>query len=207
MSSQLPPDLPPALAAITLSEDWSCGIGGGIWSNGLILATYFLNDAPHLKATLTNKTCLELGSGNGWLATVLGSIVTADIICTDTAEHVPLMQSTITTNATVLRAPDQVTVQELLWGAQTLPDGATVDFIFGTDVAYRDYLHDPLIKCLSQHLKPTGTAIIGVCMHDTSVAFFDKLGKGGFVYERIRDDKMPERYRGMLFGLFVIQKA
>jgi len=44
-------------------------------------------------------------------------------------------------------------------------------------------------------------------MHDTTKKFFTRLSEGGFVYERVKDSEMPERYRGALFGLFVIQKA
>ena len=43
-------------------------------------------------------------------------------------------------------------------------------------------------------------------MHDTSASFFKKLTERGFVYERLRDELMEEKYRGLLFGLFAIEK-
>jgi hypothetical protein len=50
------------------------------------------------------------------------------------------------------------------------------------------------------------TALIGICMHDTTVKFFEQLEARGFVYERLRDCMIDEKFRGTIFGLFAIEK-
>jgi predicted nicotinamide N-methyase len=206
MSALAPGDLQ-AISPITLTEDWDCGIGGGIWSNGLVLASYFTENKALMQERLKGTRCLELGSGNGWLAAVLASVVVdCEVVVTDTKEHLPLMEKTVVTNLDKIPGDkNRVSCAELLWGEQTLP--GKFDFIFGTDVAYRDYLHVPLIDCLKTHLSKEGSAMIGVCMHDTTTHFFDRLKEQGLVYERVRDELMPERYRGQLFAMIIIEWA
>jgi hypothetical protein len=80
------------------------------------------------------------------------------------------------------------------------------DFIFGSDVAYRDFLHEPLITSLLQLSGDHTISIIGVTMTDTKPIFFANLKEAGFRYERIPDHLMSQEFRGTTFGLFVIQR-
>lgn len=99
-------------------------------------------------------------------------------------------------------------VMECDWGKaiSTGPLADKFDFIFGSDVAYRDYLHEPLTSTLLQLSGKHTISIIGVTMTDTKPKFFTSLWEAGFRYERIPDHLMAEEFRGTTFGLFVIQK-
>ena len=126
---------------------------------------------------------------------------------TDDDDHADLMRRTVEKNrgtGLIKGGEERVKVVRLLWGEDDL--GETFDFIFGTDVVYRDHLHAPFLLALDAHLSPSGTAIVGVCMSDTSVGFFNKLREAGFVYERMDDAVMPEEMRGDMFGLLVIER-
>jgi hypothetical protein len=61
------------MSKLTLNEDWTAGIGGGLWSTGVAMAKYF--ERPEVVERLRGKRCLELGSGNGFLGAVLASTV------------------------------------------------------------------------------------------------------------------------------------
>ena len=80
------------------------------------------------------------------------------------------------------------------------------DFIFGSDVAYRDHLHGPLIASLEKFSHEYTVALIGVTMSDTKPMFFAALVKAGFRYDRIADHLMSSEFRGTTFGLFVIRR-
>lgn len=193
-----------------------------------------------------NLRILELGSGNGFLsvcmvlalqshwektksggigegdsdATPLTDSLLPQIIATDTAEHLTLMQTTIDSNLKRCLGLDvagtltgrMVSVREYLWGDKTnqLVEDAkerAFDLIVGSDLAYRDDLHDPLIAALGQ-FSVTGTTvtILGVTMTDTKPIFFHKLLDAGFRYERLADHLLTEQFRGAQFGVFIIWK-
>lgn len=80
------------------------------------------------------------------------------------------------------------------------------DFIFGSDVAYRDYLHAPLIDTLVKFSHERTVSLIGVTMNDTKPVFFDLLHEAGFRYERLADHLIEPEFRGKVFGLFLIQR-
>mmetsp|Transcript_58402 Transcript_58402/g.142822 ORF Transcript_58402/g.142822 Transcript_58402/m.142822 type:complete len:209 (-) Transcript_58402:455-1081(-) len=90
------------------------------------------------------------------------------------------------------------------------------DLIFGSDLAYRDDLHDPLIDAFHK-LTPTSktkrsttttttTILLGVTMIDTKPIFFHKLDDAGFHYEKLADHLVEPQFRGQQFGLFLIWK-
>lgn len=80
------------------------------------------------------------------------------------------------------------------------------DFIFGSDLAYRNSLHDILISSLLQFTHEHTLCLIGVTMTDTQPVFFDKLTKAGFRYEKLADHLLEKEFRGSNFGIFVIQR-
>ena len=80
------------------------------------------------------------------------------------------------------------------------------DFIFGSDLAYRDHLHDPLISSFLQLSHKFTIILIGVTMNDTRPVFFDKLTAAGFLYERLADHFLEGAFRGGNFGIFVITR-
>jgi predicted nicotinamide N-methyase len=84
------------------------------------------------------------------------------------------------------------------------------DLIIGSDLAYRDDLHDPLIDAFHQlttSTEPATTILLGVTMLDTKPIFFHKLHNAGFRYERLADHLIESQFRGQQFGIFVIWKG
>jgi len=79
------------------------------------------------------------------------------------------------------------------------------DFIFGSDVAYRNlgpYLIQSLLQLSHEHT----ICLIGITMIDTKPSFFQALNKAGFTYDRIADHCLAPEFRGTTFGLFVIRR-
>ncbi len=100
-------------------------------------------------------------------------------------------------------------VKEHRWGEFETEekDDEKFDFIIGSDVAYRDYLHEPLVRTLVHYSHPGTIALVGVTMIDTKPKFFHLLKENGFSYQRIPDEQMAPEFRGTTFGLFVIQRV
>lgn len=79
-----------------------------------------------------------------------------------------------------------------------------LDFIFGSDVAYRPYLYQPLISSLCYFSHSKTVILLGISMNDTRSKFFHDLVEAGFHYERISDSLMESKFRGNHFGLFIV---
>jgi hypothetical protein len=200
---------------IHFSQDWNTGIGGGLWSTGWAMAKYFemhptsiekcllrLGRLKQLRYEQSGRTdqvngvsAIELGSGNGFLSVCLLAAIAANpnvlskLVVTDMADHLRLMHSTIDANAHVNKLCNvDVSVEEHAWGSfddGVSKDGQTYDFIFGTDLAYREYLYEPLISSLVRFSHEHTVSLIGVTMSDTRPKFFDLLREVGFRYERL----------------------
>ena len=128
------------------------------------------------------------------------------------ADHLALMQSTIDANSHVDKSRSvDVSVEEHVWGSfddNVSSEGQKYDFIFGTDLAYRDYLYEPLISSLLRFSHQHTVSLIGVTMTDTRPKFFDLLRKAGFRYERLADHLMEGEFQSCTsFGVFVLQRA
>ena len=93
------------------------------------------------------------------------------------------------------------------------------DLIIGSDVAYRDYLHEPLIDALkefssrssssnSSTIIPT-VSLIGITMNDTKPIFFQKLIQAGFQYEKLAEHLFDTEYNtcSRQFGIFAITRT
>lgn len=184
----------------------------------------------------TKIRAIEIGSGNGLLSCCLAAVVgdlIDSLYVTDLEDHLQLMRQTVLANSHIVKlnqnddenvrfdtiddrnssndnAGNSVNcyVMECDWGKDVSsgPLADKFDFIFGSDVAYRDYLHEPLISTLLKLSDKHTISIIGVTMTDTKPKFFTSLWEAGFRYERIPDCFMSREFRGTTFGLFVIQK-
>lgn len=275
---------------IYFSEDWTTGIGGGLWSTGLAMAKYFqrhagsvvdnlkcLSKVKYLQQTTIHPSnnqqqnndiitpdgisAMELGSGNGFLSVCLlalsahQSIPLKELVVTDMADHLALMAKTLNANPHVwdqltviepCNAKSEVTkskfdgmlsqtkhsvdkqkqqtstqqtstkviVAEHIWGEFPLNKSSSddgdihnkkYDFIFGTDLAYRNSLHEPLIASLLHFSHQHTLCLIGVTMTDTQPAFFDLLTKA-FRYEKLADHLLEKEFRGSNFGIIAIQR-
>lgn len=246
---------------IHLLEDWSTGIGGGLWSTGLAMAKYFerhaaaifdnLNFLARLKHSQartemqldqTRYECcgisaIELGAGNGFLSVCLLAVMAGlervpleKLVITDMADHLRLIRNTLDANSHVYDRmkimesiisckssdgtnerefpsmnvhnlsddnrikPVEIIVTEHIWGSfenfeKEDLNQEKYDFIFGTDLAYREYLYKPLIASLLRFSHAHTLCLIGVTMNDTHPLFFDLLTDAGFRYQRLAGEK------------------
>ena len=224
-STQRSPALTIASTPVYFEEDWAAGIGGGLWSTGLAIGLYLSQFPDHAKRFMERKSrvsFLELGSGNGFLSVcflALAKELDCSLVITDTKEHLPLINLTLEGNDHIIKPRDSqknnpsVKVLEHQWGTfppsddQENPLNQSFDLIFGSDLAYRDELHDPLISSLRHFSDAQTVIILGITMLDTKPIFFSKLREAGFAYERLADHLMDPKFRGTTFGIFVIQKT
>lgn len=232
---------------IYFQEDWNTGIGGGLWSTGLAFSKYLTTShaAANLQqlADVTKDqgglSVLELGSGNSFLSVcILGlahqleqlnptsngtaATIIKDLVITDFADHLPLMQKTLDANRHISnKEKTRVRVLEHKWG-EFLPSSNErnndsfeeqvqqgtfkFDLILGSDVAYREDLFDILIASLLQYSHANTVILIGVTMLDTKPAFFHKLRAAGFDYTKFADHLLEPDFRGQTFGVFAIQR-
>jgi predicted nicotinamide N-methyase len=169
----------------------------------------------------TGLKILELGSGNGFLAVCVAAAASAhgvpvqEMVVTDTCDHLDLIRATIDANRDACFTTVQsLSVQEHNWGtfASINHDhnghdvDPTFDLIVGSDLAYRDYLYDPLIQSIGHYSHARTVSLIGVTMSDTKADFFDKLDQAGFRYQKLADHLIQPQFRGTTFGIFVVQK-
>ena len=198
---------------IYFHEDWSTGIGGGLWSTGLALAHYLKSEHAVKQYRGTTINVLELGSGNGLLSVCLaawGSI--ESLVVTDLDDqHLQLIRKTLEGNQHILKKTTNVHIAKHKWGdfealVEETWTKQEFDLIIGSDVAYREELYDPLIASLKYFVRQKTVVLLGVTMADTKAVFFELLEKGGFRYEKMADHLMPVDFRGTTFGIFVIRK-
>lgn len=206
---------------VYFEEDWATGIGGGLWSTGLAIARYLEQHPDHARKNLVHKdrfSLLELGSGNGFLAVcflALAKELFHPVAITDFEDHLPLIKTTLQANSQIIsdKSDRKPMVLEHKWGEFPLsedkenPLNQTFDLIVGSDLAYRDELHDPLIASLRHFSHSKTVTLLGVTMHDTKPSFFFKLKEAGFTYERMADHLLDLKFRGTSFGVFVIRLA
>lgn len=150
---------------------------------------------------------------------------TCELYVTDTQEHLALIRSTLAANSQQL-CPEtsHVHVMEYEWGkdwpitsnildedastptSSSAKPSAAFDIIFGSDVAYRPELYTPLITSLTLLSNSRTRIYLGVTMADTCPDFFRQLTQAGFVYRKLDDDLLEPEYRGLTFGIFVVQR-
>ena len=165
---------------VYFAEDWSTGIGGGLWSTGSAMAKYFIEHANlvrHCIKKIKHENshqgikALELGSGNGLLSVCLAAVVRdaiTELVVTDLDDHLELMNKTLNANRHIIRVdkshdgnkPFSI-VREHRWGEFDKEKREKFDFIFGSDVAYRDWLHAPLIESLNFYSHEESVILIG----------------------------------------------
>jgi len=132
-----------------------------------------------------------------------------------TTQTPPPSSSSSAENSNNQNACETVIVAEHLWGEFSSSNNENkndihdkkYDFIFGTDLAYRNSLHAPLIASLDHFSHANTLILIGVTMTDTQPIFFDALTKAGFRYEKLADGLLEKEFRGgNSFGIVAIQR-
>ena len=218
---------------INFDESWDTGIGGGLWTTGRAMGRYFDQNMSAVIANIERLyqvkgdrlAAIELGSGNGFLSVCLMALLQErqhllEILnVTDLSDHLGLITKTFLANSNVwsrMHTDENVFEGNLEGGSATVQvqayDWGTdesekkYDFIFGTDLAYRNSLHGPLIKSLLELSHKNTVILIGVTMSDTQPRFFYLLTKSGFRYEKLSDHLLDPEFRGRNFGIIAIQK-
>jgi hypothetical protein len=131
-----------------------------------------------------------------------------------------MIRKTIRANSHAVQCVENVIVMEHRWGsfssnsdshdtanATSLLDGSKkFDLIIGSDVAYREYLYDPLIRSIQQFSHSQTISLVGVTMSDTTPEFFHRLDRAGFIWQKFADSLLAPEFRGTTFGIFAIQQ-
>ena len=148
---------------------------------------------------------------------------------TDLGDHVPLITQTMENNSHFIQIVKEdeldmiktesnkvkAMVLEHEWGhvdKKEAEDSSSIlhqikfDFIFGTDIAYRHYLHEALIESLKYLSHSKTLILIGITLMDTDGIFFQRLLDAGFTYNRLSDHLLDPEFRGSTFGLFLVQR-
>ncbi|CAM9518721.1 unnamed protein product, partial [Chrysoparadoxa australica] len=162
--------------SLSLTTDWDVGIGGGLWSTGVQLVEHFAMFPNLYLSILKGKRVLELGSGTGLVGLAATAFDPCEVAITDLASHLDIIAVNLERNKANGIIPDSciVKVQKYDWGeALEAGEDAAYDVILGTDVAYYDCLHKPLIQTLRKCSSPHTLIILGVTRLDTGGDFFD----------------------------------
>merc|ERR1711957_1105960 len=135
------------------------GVAGKVW-DGAIATIQWLQEhsEERVERWIRGKHILELGSGTGVLALMLGAWAPASVTMTDLPEAVPLMELNVAITREV--GPLGLTNSDcpfnctaLTWGeadhARTLlSTGYLPDVLVLVDVVYDPSIYQPLVDCL-----------------------------------------------------------
>lgn len=120
---------------VEVQEAKRVGIGGGVWASASLVVDFARESGARLAGAVATSASfplaglrvLELGSGTG-CAGLGWAALGADVVVTDTAEHVPLMEANVARNvargavrswtadpADAVAGPGRVLVAELDW--------------------------------------------------------------------------------------------
>jgi len=98
-------------------------------------------------------------------------------------------------------------VKEYVWGqsydfgSNPSSSSSSFDLIVDSDVAYGDYLHDPLIAALKEFSRPPPhptVVLIDVTMKDTKPIFFEKTRKGRILLRKTCRSLVRKRVQHVL---------
>lgn len=67
--------------------DWGVGIGGGLWSTGILLTQHLCKHAALYDSVFRGKRVLELGSGTGLVGEASASVYSTAVYCIYTAVY------------------------------------------------------------------------------------------------------------------------
>ncbi|CAM9753043.1 unnamed protein product, partial [Ascophyllum nodosum] len=193
--------------ALRLGCDWGVGIGGGIWTTGLLLVEHMSEHSALYDDVFRGTRVLELGSGTGLVGLAAARFgPPREVVITDLESHLEICRSNVAQNKNTINitggAPEScpVRVEKYDWSGEVPSELGAVPFdvIIGTDVAYYEHLYAPSIQALDRTVGPESLVLLGVTRTDTGPAFFDALDKAGFEYNLIHQ----AAHKG--FGLFTV---
>eukprot|EP00904_Undaria_pinnatifida_P005369 jgi/Undpi1/1962/HiC_scaffold_12.g05349.m1 len=182
--------------------DWGVGIGGGLWSTGILLTQHLCQHAALYDGVFRGKRVLELGSGTGLVGVAAARFgPPAEVVITDLESHLDICRKNVTRNVEDNETGScPVKVQAYDWTEKVPAELGAMpfDIILGTDVAYYEHLYTPFIEALDRTAGPDTLILLGVTRTDTGPDFFDALDKAGFEYNLVDQ----ATHKG--FGLFTV---
>ena len=121
--------------------------GAVVWDDSVVMASHFCKEMP--PGWWEGKTCIELGSGCGFLG-IVTSCLGAKTLITDQAHIVPLLERNAQKiDGDCLRLGGSISCCEHSWGTsiEKLPR-QTFDVIVASGVVYHEEAIDPLLSSL-----------------------------------------------------------
>jgi predicted nicotinamide N-methyase len=143
-------------------------LGNAIWEGAVQLCRW-LEERP---ALVREKRVLELGAGCGACGLVAGCLGASEVLLTDMANILPLLESNVAAN----RDCGVINVAALDWTESPLPDYGSFDVVLAADCIY---IHSPLarlVDVLQKFAKRGATVLFAFEQHDDeSVSTFMSL--------------------------------
>ncbi|CAM9096186.1 unnamed protein product [Ectocarpus sp. 4 AP-2014] len=204
---------------LKLEVNWGVGIGGGLWSTGILLTEHLAKHAALYDLVFKGKRVLELGSGTGLVGLAAARFgPPLEVVITDLESHVDICKRNVAAQddmgaqaSTCFTCPCLTTkglcsvrVQAFDWSSEVPEELGEVPFdvVLATDVAYYEHLYAPFVQAsaLERTAGQHTLVLLGVTRTDTGPAFFDALDKSGFVYNLVDQAS----HKG--FGLFTVHR-
>ena len=160
-----------------------------IWACGMLLPQH-LCEHPE---TVRGKRCCELGAGIGLAGAVAFALGASDVLVTDAASAMPLLELNAQRNAALAAAPDAtLRAQELLWGEPAQLDAAGragYDVLLGADIVYHQSREEMVLlaETIAGLLAPGGVMLLAYEWREdweTTDAFHEECEARGLVLHR-----------------------
>lgn len=204
------------------------GIGLFLWGAATVLARHLEVDDAWPKGSLAGKRVVELGAGTGYCGIVAHKAGAADVVLTDTGDHLELLRANIALNverrngdgaddaAAVAEADGErartadgrsMSASELWWGDDDAARAlGPVDLVLASDVVYDPSCFKVLVQTLSLLLRsaPGAQALVAFQYRQAKeLEFFELATDAGLVYHKVPAALMhPEATGGSDIGCF-----
>mmetsp|Transcript_20705 Transcript_20705/g.57827 ORF Transcript_20705/g.57827 Transcript_20705/m.57827 type:complete len:254 (+) Transcript_20705:96-857(+) len=134
------------------------GIGGELWPAGRLLAWGFAEAWPGLPA-VSGRRVAELGAGAGLPSLACGMLGASEVVLTDMAPVVGLMQRNIALNGLGASCRAEVLDWESPWSSPAVGSSPPFDVVLAADVLYFE-AQDPFVEALEALLTPGHTELV-----------------------------------------------
>ncbi|DBA70351.1 TPA: hypothetical protein ACH3X2_011772 [Trebouxia sp. C0005] len=184
-------------------------IGNGIWTSAHELVCFLRIQHPFV---LRHQRVLELGAGLG-LAGQAAALSGANVILSDTAEMMQLMQiNTQANKQMLLDCPGSLQAMCVLqWGCclSNYPYGPAKlqpDLILGSDITYDPAQFLPLLQTIAAYavIKHDVQVILAMPDREETSAFLETASKHGFVWRCLRQVQKPDLLTPILIYQLVL---
>lgn len=197
---------------LNLYVDMGVGIGGDRWPAAETFCDFILDPHYHdfFASLFHHKRVVELGAGNGMAGLLVGKIFpnAAEVIVTDAADHLGLMERNIAMNATTVT---NVKAHVLDWLQPQAANLKKFDIVLALECIYRENLYGPLIHSFDSVCHEDTVIFLGLTRNFGKALFFEQLAAAGFDYTMVPHEctlSSTRRKEGSEdVGLFVVQRT